>query len=478
MTDDKRGASGPPGGKRRRPPPTIDVKATEIASEPVKPTEPVDPPAETPQTAPQPAAASVAAEPPPPPREPPSPNAPPPRSSGWRPEWLDVAAVNERLSALRSRASGRLDWRVIAAGMAGAGAMLVLFLVFWVFGVLGARDDVTVRLAARLAFLESQLREIAGKPQPAGLDQRALADLAARVGATEQAMGRVTEFDARIARAEASAAAPRAAQIDQALTARVVALETATRPLAELRQGVEAASAAARDARERADAAREAAQKVPAPPPAPQVAHSEIDALSARIAALEQSAKTIDERIARATAASAGADKPARLAFAAVALRAAVERGQPFVQELAAAKALAADAKALAPLEPFTTQGVPTAAALARELKDIAPSVQPVPQVARDVGLVGRLQQNAERLVRVRPINETAGDEPSAVIARAEAKAAQGDIAGALAEVKLLPDPAGGSAAAWIGKAQLQIAALGAARQFTTAAVDALKAGP
>jgi hypothetical protein len=45
MADDKR-PSGPPGGKRRRPPATIDLKATEITSDPVQPAEPVDLPQE------------------------------------------------------------------------------------------------------------------------------------------------------------------------------------------------------------------------------------------------------------------------------------------------------------------------------------------------------------------------------------------------------------------------------------------------
>ena len=69
-------------------------------------------------------------------------------------------------------------------------------------------------LAARLAILELQVRDLAQRPQPAGLDQRALADLAARVGAAEQAMGRLTDLDARIAKAEAArrCAARRAAR--------------------------------------------------------------------------------------------------------------------------------------------------------------------------------------------------------------------------------------------------------------------------
>src|SRR5687768_11741258 len=140
MADDKGSPSGPPGGKRRRPPTTIDLKATEIASDPVKPAEPADSPVETPRTEPPPDTASVATEPKvEPPRKPPEPPKPPP--SGWRPEWLDAAALNARISALRTQLGERTNWRLIAAGAAGAAATLVVFLALWIFGSISNRED-------------------------------------------------------------------------------------------------------------------------------------------------------------------------------------------------------------------------------------------------------------------------------------------------------------------------------------------------
>ena len=64
-----------------------------------------------------------------------------------------------------------------------------------------------------------------------------------------------------------------------------------------------------------------------------------------------------------------------RLAVAAEALRAAVERGAPFQAELAAVKALGADAKATAQLEPFAAQGLTSAAELGRELTALMPAL-------------------------------------------------------------------------------------------------------
>ena len=193
--------------------------------------------------------------------------------------------------------------------------------------------------------------------------------------------------------------------------------------------------------------------------------------------ALEQAEKAVEQRVARPP--TSGADQAGRIAFVAVALRAAAERGDPFTQELATAKALAPDAAVLAPLEPFAASGVPRGVMLARELSQVAPQMLAVAGPVRESGILDRLQQNAERLVRIRPINEGAGDDPGTVVARAEVKATHGDIAGALAEIARLPEAIRAPAQGWIRKAEMQVAALAAARRFAETTVDALaKASP
>jgi len=100
MADEK---SGPP-NKRKRPPTTIDLKATEVASEAAAKPEPVDPPDESPQAEakpqlrPEPAAAA----------------AEPPRVGGWR-ERINLSGVNARMEALRSRVGAGVNSRAIAA---------------------------------------------------------------------------------------------------------------------------------------------------------------------------------------------------------------------------------------------------------------------------------------------------------------------------------------------------------------------------
>lgn len=461
MADDKR-SSGPPGGKRRRPPTTIDLKATEVTPEPVQPTEPIDPPQQPAEPEAPPAAASAAAEPAAEPlHEPPQPpfEAKPEAEDRSEPR-PDTAATNERTWAAGRPGPDRMNGRLIAAALAGVAAMLVLFLALWVFGPLGGRD--ADPLEARLAALEKQVRELAARPAPAGVDPRAFANL-----------------DARVAKAEQAAAALRAAEPDQALANRIAALEAATRPLSELGAKIDAASAAAREAKGRADGAFEAAQKNATQPAAQAAERKDIDALAARIAALEEATRSVDEKIARAVK-SAEADRAGRLAFVATTLRAAAERGEPFEQELAAARSLAPDARALSSLEPFAATGVPRTTTLARELARLSgPMVSAAGSAPREGGILDRLAQNAERLVRIRPISEAPGDDAGTIVARAEAKAAQGDIAGALSELVQLPEPARAPAQAWIKRAEAQIAALAAARALAAGAVGALgKAAP
>ena len=104
MADEKRD-SPETGGKRRRPT-TIDLKATEIVSEPDKPTEAVEVAPETPQpAAPQAAAGETVSAPPEP--------AP---GATFAPPDGDAASVKERLWGYRRDLSGLFDWRLMAAG--------------------------------------------------------------------------------------------------------------------------------------------------------------------------------------------------------------------------------------------------------------------------------------------------------------------------------------------------------------------------
>jgi hypothetical protein len=76
--------------------------------------------------------------------------------------------------------------------------------------------------------------------------------------------------------------------------------------------------------------------------------------------------------------------------------------------------------------------------------------------------------------VRVRPLDEPAGDTPEAIVSRVEARVAQADVDNALAELAKLPASSRATAQAWIEKAQARQAALEASRRFAADALGAL----
>lgn len=190
--------------------------------------------------------------------------------------------------------------------------------------------------------------------------------------------------------------------------------------------------------------------------------------------ALESAVKGL--AAATAPLASSGAnDRSARLTIAAEALRAAVERGAPYQAELNAVQALGVDQKTTAALEPFVGNGVPSAAMLARELEALTPALQEASEPrSGDTSFVERLKSNAQKLVRITPLNAPAGNDPPAVVDRIRLDAAHADIGAALADINALPDAAKPLAAAFTKKAAAREAALAASRQIAADALAAL----
>jgi hypothetical protein len=385
-------------------------------------------------------AGKAAASAPPPPEEPPA---------SW-PKWDAWLPAD-------------LPWHAIGAG-AAAGVLAALILI--AASRFTGGDGGVSAVEARLARVEQQLGELSGRPPPPAVDPKT-----------------VDELTSRLAKLEAAVTGLRTPAPNPELLNRISTLEGALKALDEklgiVARRTDDISVIARDAREKADAnakaVAELAQKVAQ---LGTVSPGDLDALSNRIGALERGAKTVEGELARRGIGEAG-DRAVRLAVTAAALGAAVERGDPFATELATAKLLAADPRALAPLEPFATTGVPLAASLARELAALVPALtQAAGGVPRDAGVLARLAAGAERLVRIRPLDEATGDDPAAVLARIELKAAQADLAGALAELAKLPANVQAPAQPWIAKAQARIAAVAASRRFAAEAFAAIGKTP
>ena len=343
----------------------------------------------------------------------------------------------------------------LAAAVGAAAAMLVM-LGLWYAGILHAPAADRPALRSDIASLRSEVEALRNRPAPAA-DAAAVADLRARLDkiAADVAQRRPGE----------AALVERLAAVESAVKSLNVALAALDRRgediAANAKQALAQAAAAEKAVRESEDRAGRPAQL-----------EAELQALQQRVAALERAQRAHD-----GASRPAAVDTAARLALSAAALRDAVEKGAPFSAELQQVKSLGADAASLAPLARFAADGLPSRQQLARALEDLLPSLARLSAGhAAPAGFLERLQASAGRLVRVRPIEAPAGDDPAAVLARLEVEAARADIDAALTDLKRLPAPLPAPVQAWIDRAGARAAALTAARELVARSARALAA--
>jgi len=369
-----------------------------------------------------------------------------------------------------SAASGRLKSQA-AGALIGAVIMAATLAALWLTDLIPAREGTASHTLASNTSApappsatpppnQAQSQEPSRPPSPPASTvppqtTPITPDLSARLDKIERAIeAQRTEpaVGGRIAGVEAQA---------KSLGDGIAALQRRVDEIAASGQSAAKQADTALNAAEAAKSASEAANKM-------EVQRSDLDAVASRIMALESAVKGL-------AAATVPVDRAARLTVGAEALRATVERGAPYQAELASLRALGVDQKATAPLEPFTANGVPSAAALARELEALTPALQQASEPEPgDATFLGRLKANAEKLVRITPAGAPAGNDPAAVLARIRFDAAHGDIAAALAAIDALPNSAKSLTAAWSKKAGAREAALATSRQIAADALAAL----
>jgi hypothetical protein len=149
--------------------------------------------------------------------------------------------------------------------------------------------------------------------------------------------------------------------------------------------------------------------------------------------------------------------KAATLAMAFANLRASVDAGRPYATELSTLAALSPGAGDIGPLLEYEDDGIPTLRQLTVSFKETRDKVPAAPS-ADDDTFLNRLMSSAESLVKVKRVDGAAeGATPDAVLARAEAKLAQGDLAAAAAEVGTLQGPARTAFAKWLDQARARL---------------------
>ncbi len=277
----------------------------------------------------------------------------------------------------------------------------------------------------------------------------------------------------RLDRLEAKTSAPPAATPDPALTARLAALESS---LGTVRGDLDKLRAQGEATRMRVEAVASAPREAATPAPAP-----DLSGIEQRLTQLDRATATLKAEMPARVTSQAGEKAWSRVA-AATWLDQAVRQGAPFAEALNAAKALSDDPAALAPLDRFAAQGVPTTKALSRDLLALLPGLvskaetkpkDPPSTAAASGGVLDRLQHSAARLVHVHRVDDAAS-ERAALIARVSALAQRDDIAEARRVLMALPESERAGLRDWFAKFESREAALAAAHRFAQAAMAAL----
>lgn len=200
-------------------------------------------------------------------------------------------------------------------------------------------------------------------------------------------------------------------------------------------------------------------------------ADDEIQRLRAELATNERAA---DEEIARLQSElqqlrNDRAQQSARqmkASFALAALSRAVEQGDPYAEELAAIEEFEPGAGAA--LEAHAETGVATNAALRIGFDAAARKALAAAGQAEAGDGISGLMARAKNIISVRPARPLEGDEPGAILSRAEHALEQGEIGFALLQLEDLPLPAQEAMADWIAQARARAEANAAVAALTS----------
>lgn len=281
----------------------------------------------------------------------------------------------------------------------------------------------------------------------------------------------VNDLGARLARLESQAgasSAPAAAAVDPEFAARMnvaeQSLQTLREQLGTLRRQVDTLATAVNEVKSVPREPGAAAPEGPSP--------AALAAITERVAAAERGIDALKSQLARLPTAMTG-ERELRGAVAAMTLDNAVRSGGGYAAQLAAAKQLAERAEALAPLDAFATNGIPSDAILARTLLDIVPALMPPP--AQPTGSWWeRMQARAFQLVRVRSVGEAPGSSLDAIVSRIEAAAKRHDLSAALREIAALPAERRAPVESFMAQAKARAQALEASRTYLADALAVL----
>jgi hypothetical protein len=123
-------------------------------------------------------------------------------------------------------------------------------------------------------------------------------------------------------------------------------------------------------------------------------------------------------------------------------------------------KSLIPDPGDLGALPSHAETGVPTVAELSANLTKLAEASAAPPTAPAETSILDSMMASAKSAISIRRVGaDVTGDEPAAMLARAEASLQQGDLEAAIKEVETLPAPTRDAFAHWLDDARARVSA-------------------
>ena len=160
-------------------------------------------------------------------------------------------------------------------------------------------------------------------------------------------------------------------------------------------------------------------------------------------------------------------------------LKRAMDRGEPFAEQLKAVRKLAGSTLNLAPLERYAQDGVPTLLALSKEFRQVADTAADTEAEPTDGSVLDRLMSGARSIVRVRKAGYDPNDTSTeAVLGRMETGLKDGRLDEVMAQGSKLPPKAALVAEDWLKKVEARRTVDRAVADIEMAMKTSLTAGP
>lgn len=167
----------------------------------------------------------------------------------------------------------------------------------------------------------------------------------------------------------------------------------------------------------------------------------------------------VDRLETRETAAPLARSRQLSYALGLRELDRALQGSAPFSAELSALEELTGDDPAFAILRAHAADGIPSEATLRLQFLAAARAILNADKAGTDASWLNRLWVSLRSLFMLRPTGDVPGDDTAAIVARAEARLAAGDLYAAVQQLAALQGPAAAAAQDWLAPANARLAA-------------------